>query len=66
MSEQPAPLDSEHSWDQGFDGHEQAQQDRLARLPFAAKLEWLEEAHRLVRNLQESRRRAGLPVSDEK
>ena len=38
-------------WDVGWDGHRRAQQRRLARVTFAAKLEWLEEAHELVMQL---------------
>jgi hypothetical protein len=41
-------------WEKGWDGHEVEQLRRLARLPFAVKLQWLEEASRLVRYLTES------------
>jgi hypothetical protein len=44
-------------WDCGWDGHTRAQRRRLATLPFADKLDWLEEADRLVRHLQEGRKR---------
>jgi len=55
MNEQPKdnePAD-ERVWEQGWEGHERAQQERLSKLPFAKKLEWLEQAHRLVRKMQE-------------
>jgi hypothetical protein len=38
-------------WEDGWDGHEQQQRERLSNLPFAEKLRWLEEAHRLVLHL---------------
>ncbi len=47
--------DPEREWERGWDGHEQAQRRRLARLPLADKLRWLEEAHRLVLALERSR-----------
>ncbi len=43
---------SERYWEQGWDEHEREQLLRLARLPLAEKLAWLEQAHRLVRQLQ--------------
>jgi len=39
-------------WPRGFDEHALAQRRRLARLPLAEKLKWLEEAHRVVLALQ--------------
>lgn len=44
-------------WERGWDGHDLAQMRRLAQLPLAEKLRWLEEAQRLVRAIEESRRR---------
>lgn len=44
-------------WERGWKGHTQAQQKRLARLSFAEKLEWLEEAQRLQVQIEESRKR---------
>jgi hypothetical protein len=38
-------------WESGWRGHEEAQLLRLAALPFAQKLEWLEQAQRLVASL---------------
>ena len=43
---------SESGWESGWDGHERAQRERLARLSFAEKLDWLEEAHAMVLKLQ--------------
>lgn len=42
----------ERIWEVGYDGHERAQARRLAAMTFRQKLEWLEEAHRLVLRLQ--------------
>ncbi|HMC63918.1 MAG TPA: hypothetical protein VKI65_03180 [Gemmataceae bacterium] len=44
------------SWARGWDGHEQQQLLRLARLTLAEKLDWLEEAHRLVLHLGKAQR----------
>ena len=44
----PPPV---HEWEHGWDEHERMQLRRLARLPLADKLAWLEEAHRLVMQL---------------
>jgi len=38
-------------WESGWDAHERAQRQRLAKLPLDEKLRWLEEAHDLVRHL---------------
>ena len=38
-------------WEKGWEEHEQLQLRRLAALPFADKLAWLEQAHRLVMNI---------------
>jgi hypothetical protein len=38
----------ERIWEVGFEGHETAQLRRLARLSFAEKMKWLEEAHQMV------------------
>ena len=40
-------------WESGWDGHQRAQLQRLAALPLAEKLRWLEEAHTLVGHLKE-------------
>ena len=38
-------------WERGWEGHEIEQLRRLAELPLADKLEWLEDAHHVVRHL---------------
>lgn len=43
--------DEERVWERGWKGHEVAQLQRLARLTFAEKLRWLEEAARLVEQI---------------
>jgi hypothetical protein len=43
--------ESIHYWERGWDEHERLQLQRLARLPLADRLEWLEEAHRIVLHL---------------
>ena len=47
--------DGEMVWEKGWDGHEDQQLQRLARLPLSEKLQWLEEAHRLVQHLTNAR-----------
>ena len=49
----------EHEWERGWEGHARAQQMRLARLSFAEKLAWLEEAHRLALRIEEARKNSG-------
>jgi hypothetical protein len=41
----------ERRWEEGWDGHEQAQLERMAALPLPEKIAWLEEAQRLVIHL---------------
>ena len=41
----------DEGWEQGWDGHQEQQLRRLAELSLGEKLVWLEEAHRLVRQL---------------
>ena len=53
----------EREWERGWDGHREAQQRRLARLPFIEKLRWLEEADAFVRQLARAAERAGQPRS---
>jgi len=50
-SKKSAPTEL-HQWEQGWDEHEQMQLQRLARLTLAEKLEWLEQAHRVVIRLK--------------
>lgn len=45
----------ERLWERGWDGHERAQRERLARLTFQQKLDWLEQAHRVVLHMQAAR-----------
>jgi hypothetical protein len=53
MSDQ-APLD-ERVWESGWEEHTLAQRRRLARLPFAEKLQWLEDSQRLLGRLRRAR-----------
>jgi hypothetical protein len=57
--EMPEDRDSEYVWEAGWDEHRQRQLERLAKLSLAEKLEWLEQAHRVVMQLEKSRRAAG-------
>ena len=43
--------DDERGWDRGWEGHTIAQRQRLGRLSLREKLEWLEEAQRVVMHL---------------
>lgn len=45
----------EGEWEVGWAGHQAAQRRRIAALPFSLKLDWLEEAHRLVVQLRRAR-----------
>ena len=56
--------DSNSAWERGWDGHEAEQLERLARLPLADKLQWLEEAHRLARHLQPDHSREPVSITD--
>jgi hypothetical protein len=51
--------DDEQVWEAGWEGHELAQMRRLARLSLAEKLDWLEDAHQMVKRLGEARIRQG-------
>ncbi len=55
----------ERSWEDGWDGHERAQRERLAELPLPDKLDWLEQAHALVRHLDRQRGRVTTPSSSD-
>ncbi len=56
MNQHPKESPSEqHTWERGWEGHEIEQLSRLSRLSFPEKLAWLEEAHRLVRQLAAAR-----------
>jgi hypothetical protein len=52
-----------HAWETGWDDHEQQQLGRLADLSLEEKLVWLEEAHRLIRNMQKASGRPDVPIS---
>ena len=54
--ENSADSNTEQSWERGWSDHEQQQLERLSKLTLAQKLAWLEEAHRLVRQLEAARR----------
>jgi hypothetical protein len=43
------------AWPCGWEGHERAQLRRMAELPFRLKLQWLEDAQRLVLQLSKQR-----------
>ena len=45
-------LNQERIWERGWEGHELAQLRRMASLPLWEKLDWLEEAHEFVLQLQ--------------
>lgn len=48
--------DQDRYWEEGWEGHELAQARRMAQWSLAQKLEWLEEAHHLVEQLQQRQR----------
>ena len=52
-------------WEQGWDGHETHQRERLSRLPLSEKLRWLEEAHHLVLHLSTVAQASVAPVDDD-
>ena len=41
----------QRAWERGWEGHEREQLRRLAELPLADKLKWLEDAQHYVRHL---------------
>ncbi len=43
-------------WERGWDEHERLQLVRMAKLSLAQKLEWLEQAHRLVLQFEANRK----------
>lgn len=51
-----AGYDDERIWERGWEGHELAQRRRLARLPLAEKIRWLEQAQRIAEYLAAQRR----------
>jgi hypothetical protein len=61
MNSSDNPDSDEHVWESGWDEHDRLQLLRMAKLPFAQKLEWLEQAHRLVRHLEAARKKRQSP-----
>ena len=47
-------------WEIGWDGHREAQLRRWAGLTMAQKLEWLEEAHYFVLQIERARNKRGV------
>lgn len=58
----------DEAWPRGWEEHERFQQKRLAELPFAEKLQWLEDAQELVEAILAARIKQGLdvPATDDK
>ena len=52
-----ARREEERGWDAGWEAHEIAQRRRLSQLSLTEKLEWLEDAQRLVLHLSRKRTR---------
>jgi hypothetical protein len=55
----------DREWERGWEGHLRAQRRRLAQLPLAEKLQWLEDAQELLAHMRRSgpgRARAGEDV----
>jgi hypothetical protein len=52
----PAGDSSKHEWERGWEGHELAQLRRLAKLSLPEKVQWLEDAHKMVMRMQAGRR----------
>ena len=48
MSAADREAGDEPGWDRGFDGHAEAQRQRIAALPLWVRIEWLEETQRLL------------------
>ena len=57
--------DQQRVWERGWDEHERLQLLRMAKLPLSQKLEWLEQAHRLVRLFESQRKSARIPSAGE-
>jgi len=56
-----SPGPPEREWEAGWGGHSDAQTRRLAALSLAEKLAWLEDAHRLVKQMQNTQRKTRAP-----
>jgi hypothetical protein len=57
--EPPESSLSEQVWEQGWEDHEIRQLRRMSKLTFEQKLQWLEEAHKLVLQIQAGRQNTG-------
>ena len=58
--------DERPGWEQGWEGHETQQLERLSRLPLSDKLRWLEEAHHLVLHLSGAAPTPATPGPDDR
>jgi len=56
---QPPPAEDPW-WECSVEGAELAELRRAAKIPFADKIAWLEEAHRMSLKFQETRRKMGI------
>ena len=45
----------ERLWEVGWEGHTRAQRRRMAALPLAEKIRWLEQAQKLVEQMRRGR-----------
>jgi hypothetical protein len=64
MSE-PKQDQEEAFWPRGWEEHELAQLRRLAQLPLSEKLDWLEQAHRVVLHLGKAQTTPNLIKSED-
>jgi hypothetical protein len=48
-------MTSDRGWPRGWEDHELAQLRRLAKLSLSEKIDWLEQAHRVVQQLAKAR-----------
>jgi hypothetical protein len=55
----------ERLWEAGWESHELGQRRRLARLSLIEKLQWLEDAQRVVAHLARDRARRRFPGAAE-
>jgi hypothetical protein len=62
MKSTPLPTQEDPWAECTFDGAECSQLQQGARMTFAEKVAWLEEAHRISLQFQENRRQRGLPT----
>lgn len=42
----------EHLWEKGWSGHEKAQLRRMSRLSFEEKIKWMEEAQKMIQDME--------------